>query len=86
MEFLRRQADELGLDFKIEAPVTPKKPIVIMTWVGTQPELESIVLNSHMDVVPVFEVEFCLKYSFRTLRTLKLSGVLDPQAIFRSLG
>ena len=65
MDFLRRQADELGLDFKIETPVTPKKPIVIMTWVGTQPELESIVLNSHMDVVPVFEVTFLEKYSVK---------------------
>lgn len=25
-----------------------------MTWQGTQPELPSIVLNSHMDVVPVY--------------------------------
>lgn len=25
-----------------------------MTWVGTQPELPSVVLNSHTDVVPVF--------------------------------
>lgn len=26
-----------------------------MTWVGQQPELPAIVLNSHMDVVPVYE-------------------------------
>lgn len=26
-----------------------------MTWKGTEPSLPSIVLNSHMDVVPVFE-------------------------------
>jgi aminoacylase len=45
----------LGLDFKVVIPVTPKKPICIMTWVGKKPELKSIVLNSHMDVVPVFE-------------------------------
>lgn len=55
VEFLRRQAAELGLELKIEVPVTPKKPICIMTWVGTKPDLKSIVLNSHMDVVPVFE-------------------------------
>ena len=35
--------------------VNPGKPIVIMTWVGTDPSLKSIILNSHMDVVPVFE-------------------------------
>lgn len=55
VEFLKRQADELGMKFKVEVPVTPKKPICILTWVGTQPALKSIVLNSHMDVVPVFE-------------------------------
>lgn len=30
------------------------KPICIITWTGTEPTLPSIVLNSHMDVVPVF--------------------------------
>jgi aminoacylase len=53
--FLKEQADQLGLEFKVEVPVTPKKPIVILTWIGTRPELKSIILNSHMDVVPVFE-------------------------------
>lgn len=55
VEFLRKLAADLEFDFKLEVPVTPKKPICIMTWVGTQPELKSIILNSHMDVVPVFE-------------------------------
>lgn len=35
--------------------MTEKKPVVILTWVGTDPNLPSIVLNSHMDVVPVYE-------------------------------
>lgn len=52
---MNRQAAELGLEFKVEVPVTQKKPVCILTWVGTQPELKSIILNSHMDVVPVFE-------------------------------
>ena len=34
----------------------PKKPIVILTWKGTDPSLESIMLNSHMDVVTVYPV------------------------------
>lgn len=55
MTFLQRQAKQLGLEFKVVVPVTPKKPVVILTWIGTQPELKSIILNSHMDVVPVFE-------------------------------
>jgi aminoacylase len=55
VEFLKTLAKNLGFEFEVVVPVTPKKPIVIMTWRGTQPELKSIVLNSHMDVVPVFE-------------------------------
>lgn len=35
--------------------MTQDKPVVILTKLGTQPELKSIILNSHMDVVPVFE-------------------------------
>lgn len=36
-------------------PVNDKNPIVVLTWKGSQPDLPSIILNSHMDVVPVFE-------------------------------
>jgi len=32
----------------------PSKPVVIMKWLGKSPELPAIILNSHMDVVPVF--------------------------------
>ncbi|KOB72895.1 Aminoacylase, partial [Operophtera brumata] len=35
--------------------MVPKKPVVVITWQGAQPELPSILLNSHMDVVPVYE-------------------------------
>lgn len=31
------------------------KPVAVMTWYGTDINLPSILLNSHMDVVPVFE-------------------------------
>ena len=30
--------------------------MVIITWEGSNPSLPSIMLNSHMDVVPVFPV------------------------------
>lgn len=30
--------------------------VLILTWQGTNPHLRSILLNSHTDVVPVFEV------------------------------
>lgn len=33
-------------------PGGPTKPIIQITWLGTEPKLPSILLNSHMDVVP----------------------------------
>lgn len=54
VKFLEKQAKSLDL------PVTtyhvhPNKPIVVLTWIGTDPSKPAILLNSHMDVVPVFE-------------------------------
>ncbi|KAI8044289.1 aminoacylase-1-like isoform X2 [Drosophila gunungcola] len=54
VEFLKRQADKLNLPVDVIHPVLPSKPVVIMKWLGKRPELPSILLNSHMDVVPVF--------------------------------
>ncbi|XP_026754819.1 aminoacylase-1-like [Galleria mellonella] len=52
--FLQRQAKEIGLSVKIYE-VVPRKPIVVLTWPGKEPSLPTVLLNSHMDVVPVFE-------------------------------
>lgn len=54
VKFLTRQANEIGLAVKIYE-VVPTKPIVVLTWTGKEPNLPAILLNSHMDVVPVFE-------------------------------
>ncbi|KAM7348873.1 aminoacylase-1-like [Cochliomyia hominivorax] len=54
VEFLKKQASDLGLPLSIYYPAKKTLPIVVITWQGTQPQLPSIVLNSHMDVVPVF--------------------------------
>ncbi|XP_013187319.1 aminoacylase-1 [Amyelois transitella] len=54
VSFLRKQADQIGLSVKI-FEVVPRKPIVVLTWLGKETNLPSILLNSHMDVVPVFE-------------------------------
>lgn len=51
--FLQKQAQSLGLPIKVYH-VHPNKPIVVLTWVGSEPSKPSILLNSHMDVVPVF--------------------------------
>lgn len=55
VEFLKKLSNELGLVFKVSYPATKEKPTVILTLIGSDPSLKSIMLNSHMDVVPVFE-------------------------------
>lgn len=55
VEFLKRQADSLELPISVYYPGDEKNPVVVITWLGSQPQLPSIMLNSHMDVVPVFE-------------------------------
>ena len=52
--FLEKQAKRLGLTYHVTEMVKGK-PIFIMTWPGLEPELPSLLLNSHTDVVPVFE-------------------------------
>jgi aminoacylase len=53
--FFRRQAVELDLPIQIYE-MAAGKPIVIITLLGEEPGLPSLMLNSHMDVVPVYEV------------------------------
>lgn len=55
VEFLLEQATTLGLVSKVYYPDSPERPIPVLTWPGTSPELPSIMLNSHMDVVAVTE-------------------------------
>ncbi|XP_061146532.1 aminoacylase-1A-like isoform X1 [Syngnathus typhle] len=54
LRFLDRIAGELGLPIK-KIEVFPGKVVSILTWQGTNPNLKSILLNSHTDVVPVFQ-------------------------------
>ena len=49
---LKRIAKELDLPHFI-TEMEPGKPIFVMTWEGLEPQLPSILLNSHTDVVPV---------------------------------
>ncbi|OLY84192.1 Aminoacylase-1 [Smittium mucronatum] len=53
-KYLKKQAEEIGLEFK-SLELVPGKPTIIMTWRGFDPTLKSLILNSHTDVVPVFE-------------------------------
>lgn len=49
--FLVEQANQLGLTVSVLRFV-PTKPLVLMTWAGSEPSLPSLLLNSHTDVVP----------------------------------
>jgi aminoacylase len=55
VDFLRSLGEDLGLKCEIFCPISATKPILVISMIGTQPNLKSIILNSHMDVVPVFE-------------------------------
>lgn len=52
---MKQQALDLQLPFTVHYPADENNPVVVITWQGSHPELPSIMLNSHMDVVPVYE-------------------------------
>lgn len=54
LRFLDRMAKELNLPLK-KIEVCPGRVVSIITWVGTNPALKAILLNSHTDVVPVYQ-------------------------------
>ncbi|CAB1354153.1 unnamed protein product [Coregonus sp. 'balchen'] len=69
LRFLDRIAEELGLPMK-KIEVCPGRVVSIMTWQGTNPTLKSILLNSHTDVVPVYQEHW--KYD-------SFAAVKDPE-------
>ncbi|KAK4878651.1 hypothetical protein RN001_011157 [Aquatica leii] len=52
--FLKRYGEDLELPVNVYY-VHEKKPTVVFTWAGKELNSKSILLNGHMDVVPVFE-------------------------------
>lgn len=64
--FLKKLGEEYGLKYDtfevntrhdiliFHFQIVPGKPFVLLTWEGTNPALPTVVLNSHMDVVPVY--------------------------------
>jgi acetylornithine deacetylase/succinyl-diaminopimelate desuccinylase-like protein len=54
--FVKAQAEDIGLEFhKLKLP-PPGETVAWITWPGTDVSATSIMLNSHMDVVPADEV------------------------------
>lgn len=52
VRFLLKQAYSIGLEGQ-SLEFVKKKPVVVLTWKGENPFLQSVLLNSHMDVVTV---------------------------------
>nr|XP_006631117.1 PREDICTED: aminoacylase-1 [Lepisosteus oculatus] len=57
LKFLDRVAGELELPMRT-VEVCPNRIVAIVTWEGTDPRLRSVLLNSHTDVVPVFQEQW----------------------------
>ncbi|VDL77348.1 unnamed protein product [Nippostrongylus brasiliensis] len=53
-QFLFNLADELGIQRR-SVETAPGKPFIIMTIPGSRPEMKSLMLYSHTDVVPTFK-------------------------------
>ncbi|KAI5635550.1 peptidase family m20/M25/M40 domain-containing protein [Phthorimaea operculella] len=51
VDFWKARAKEQGLEIKVNE-FTKGFPVVVIKWPGTDDSLSSIMLNSHMDVVP----------------------------------
>ncbi|KXN66402.1 Zn-dependent exopeptidase [Conidiobolus coronatus NRRL 28638] len=51
-QWLKSYINDIGLEYSV-IYCNVKKPIVIGTWKGSNPSLQSILINSHYDVVPV---------------------------------
>lgn len=56
ISWLQKQANEIDLEYNIVEFPKPYEFAVWLTWKGKTPALTSILLNSHIDVVPVDEV------------------------------
>ena len=52
--WLKDWAVSIGLSCRVYELVA-NKPILVATWIGSEPSLPSVLLNSHYDVVPVME-------------------------------
>ncbi|XP_045485702.1 aminoacylase-1A [Pieris rapae] len=53
VEFWQRLADEISLPLRVYRP--EGFPVCVLTWIGAKPDLPSIMLNTHSDVVPAYD-------------------------------
>jgi aminoacylase len=55
IQFIKLEVEEIGLEYNIVRFQPPEEFAIYATWRGSDPSLKSIMLNSHIDVVPVDE-------------------------------
>lgn len=68
VSFLRSQAQSLGLE-TVTLEFSPGKPLLLVTWPGSDPSLPSILLNSHLDSVPAGDLSRWLHPPFSAARS-----------------
>jgi len=56
ISWIKEQASSIGLEYNAVEFPPPGEFAIWLTWRGRDPSLPSILLNSHIDVVPVDEV------------------------------
>ena len=60
VDFLRRLSNEIGLKIQVHYPLSIEKPIIILSWIGSEPEADSILVNSHLRVIEKHSNEISL--------------------------
>ncbi|KAJ7959118.1 aminoacylase-1-like [Quillaja saponaria] len=51
ISYLKSQAHSIGIQYKT-LEFAPGKPVLLLTWLGSNPSLPSVLFNSHLDSVP----------------------------------
>ncbi|CAF3998075.1 unnamed protein product [Adineta steineri] len=73
MKFLKNYAQELGLEYRA-VTLDESRQAALLTWPSTSSTETSIVLNSHIDVVPVFEEHWMVPPFSGEIRDGKIYG------------
>ena len=92
-KWLLEQLVAIGLVAQILPESVPHKPVVVATWVGTDPSLPAILLNGHYDVVPVIPESWTIpafdgvrqgtRIYGRGTQDMKSVGIQHVEAIYR---
>jgi len=58
-EWLLNYGAEIGLELVIDKEYVAGKPVLVFKLEGSEPQIPAVLLNSHVDVVPVEEDHWC---------------------------